>query len=112
MGVVPCDKYIVKNKKSDLVDGETTETFNPIFKWSTRQIWLHIKKHNISYCELYDQGYTRIGCIGCPMTGYNNLIRDMQKMKDQIIDDEIKKGLTIRMWDLEVKRIDLKILND
>ncbi|MCK4666792.1 phosphoadenosine phosphosulfate reductase family protein [Candidatus Dependentiae bacterium] len=50
--------------------------FNPIFKWSTRQIWEYIRKHNLPYCELYDKGFNRIGCIGCPMTGYKNLVKE------------------------------------
>lgn len=39
---------------------------SPIFLWSTRDVWLHIEKHKLPYCELYDRGWSRIGCIGCP----------------------------------------------
>jgi phosphoadenosine phosphosulfate reductase len=38
----------------------------PIFTWSSHDIWRHIEIHALSYCELYDKGWSRIGCIGCP----------------------------------------------
>lgn len=41
---------------------------NPIIDWETSEIWEFIKKYNIPYCKLYDEGYTRLGCIGCPMS--------------------------------------------
>ena len=25
-----------------------------------------IKRYNLPYCELYDKGFKRLGCIGCP----------------------------------------------
>ena len=31
-------------------------------------MWEFIRKYEISYCKLYDEGYTRLGCIGCPMS--------------------------------------------
>ena len=30
-------------------------------------MWEFIKKYDVPYCCLYDQGYKRLGCIGCPM---------------------------------------------
>lgn len=40
---------------------------NPIIDWSNEDVWEFIHKYNIPYCKLYDQGYKRLGCIGCPM---------------------------------------------
>ncbi len=40
---------------------------NPIIDWTEQDIWEFIKKQNLSYCCLYDENFTRIGCIGCPM---------------------------------------------
>lgn len=40
---------------------------NPIINWEDEDVWEFIHKENIPYCELYDRGYKRLGCIGCPM---------------------------------------------
>lgn len=42
-------------------------TLNPILYWPDHIVWEFIKKHNVKYCELYDQGFSRLGCIGCPL---------------------------------------------
>ena len=41
--------------------------FNPIIDWSDEDVWEFIKTYNIRYCSLYDEGWKRLGCIGCPM---------------------------------------------
>ena len=41
---------------------------NPIIDWKDEDVWEFIKTKNLPYCKLYDMGYTRIGCIGCPMS--------------------------------------------
>lgn len=41
---------------------------NPIIDWENADVWEFIRKYNIPYCELYDKGYKRLGCIGCPMS--------------------------------------------
>lgn len=41
---------------------------NPIIDWGNDDVWEFIKKYDVSYCCLYDQGYKRLGCIGCPMS--------------------------------------------
>ena len=40
---------------------------NPIIDWSEDDVWNFIRHNNLPYCSLYDQGWTRLGCIGCPM---------------------------------------------
>lgn len=40
---------------------------NPIIDWSDEQVWAFIRKENLPYCKLYDEGFERLGCIGCPM---------------------------------------------
>lgn len=40
---------------------------NPIIDWTDRNVWDVIENESIPVCELYAQGYNRIGCIGCPL---------------------------------------------
>jgi len=42
--------------------------FNPIIDWMDDDVWSFIRKHEIPYCSLYDEGFKRLGCIGCPLT--------------------------------------------
>ena len=42
---------------------------NPIIDWEDADVWEYLNGRNIEHCILYDRGYTRIGCIGCPMAG-------------------------------------------
>lgn len=41
---------------------------NPIIDWLDEDVWEFIKGYGISYCILYDCGYKRLGCIGCPLS--------------------------------------------
>lgn len=38
----------------------------PILTWTELEIWEYIKKENLPYCKLYDEGFKRIGCVLCP----------------------------------------------
>lgn len=50
---------------------DSTKTYvNPIIDWSESEIWEFIKSYKVPYCELYDQGFKRIGCLFCPMSYY------------------------------------------
>lgn len=40
---------------------------NPIIDWTDADVWEFIHACEIPYCRLYDEGFTRLGCIGCPM---------------------------------------------
>lgn len=40
---------------------------NPIIDWTEDDVWDYIKDRKLPYCSLYDEGWKRIGCIGCPM---------------------------------------------
>lgn len=70
-----------KTTKRDVLDPDNPEQgmthicqnkaqriLNPIIDWTDDDVWEFIQTYNISYCKLYDEGYTRLGCIGCPMS--------------------------------------------
>lgn len=42
-------------------------TVNPIIEWTDDDVWEFIKGNGVRYCSLYDEGFTRIGCIACPL---------------------------------------------
>lgn len=46
---------------------QTKTVVNPIIDWTDEDVWEFIREYNIPYCKLYDEGYKRLGCIGCPM---------------------------------------------
>lgn len=47
--------------------GKYKEYVHPIFYWSDKDVWEYIHKYSLKYCHLYDEGFKRLGCIGCPM---------------------------------------------
>ena len=44
-------------------------TVNPIIHWTDDDVWQYIRECEIIYCTLYDEGFKRLGCIGCPLAG-------------------------------------------
>lgn len=39
----------------------------PIVYWTDADVWQFIRDNNMPYCSLYDEGFKRLGCVGCPM---------------------------------------------
>ena len=60
---------------------------NPIIDWEDADVWEYIHSRGLKYCKLYDEGFTRLGCIGCPMAGKNriNEFKRWPKYKAQYI---------------------------
>ena len=54
-------------------------TLNPIIEWTEKEVWDFIKSNGIPYCSLYDEGFERIGCIGCPMAGRTEREREFAR---------------------------------
>lgn len=85
-------------------------TVNPIIDWTDDDVWEFIREYNVPYCELYDQGYKRLGCIGCPMnteTAARDFLR-YPKYKEaylrafgRMLEEREKRGLktTTVNWD-------------
>jgi phosphoadenosine phosphosulfate reductase len=39
----------------------------PIMEFSNSDIWQYMRENHLPCCELYDQGFERLGCIMCPL---------------------------------------------
>lgn len=44
---------------------------SPLANWNRERVWEYVKKNNVPYNELHEQGYPSIGCTHCtvPVTG-------------------------------------------
>lgn len=52
---------------------------NPIVDWTDEDVWDFIHDRELPYCSLYDEGFTRLGCIGCPLKGSKGMERDFER---------------------------------
>ena len=52
---------------------------NPIIDWTEADVWNYIRKNNLPYCSLYDEGFLRVGCIGCPLANDKDRVRDFKR---------------------------------
>lgn len=50
------------------IRGRETLLVSPIIEWSDDDVWEFLGVLGVKHCELYDEGWKRIGCIGCPMS--------------------------------------------
>ena len=52
---------------------------NPIIDWEDDDVWEFIEENNLPYCSLYDEGFKRLGCIGCPLAGGKEMKRAFER---------------------------------
>ena len=52
--------------KHSCINGEDKILISPILEWTTSEVWNFVRNQIGFYCELYDMGFRRIGCIACP----------------------------------------------
>ena len=53
---------------------------NPIVDWEESDVWEFLNNVvKVEHCCLYDEGYTRIGCIGCPMGNLKRRENDFER---------------------------------
>lgn len=65
--IEPCNKHNGKQFLHIIID------------WLTTEIWEYIEYYDIPYCKLYDQGWSRIGCVGCPLVGAKKRRQELQQ---------------------------------
>ena len=71
-----------KNRQSvecHSISGINKIVVNPIIDWNTFDVWSFIRENHLPYCSLYDEGFKRLGCIGCPMTGKKTLLEEFER---------------------------------
>ena len=53
---------------------------NPIVDWTDDEVWEFLNDIvKMPHCCLYDEGYKRIGCIGCPMASVKGRKREFER---------------------------------
>ena len=68
-----------EEKMVTCVGGKDKILVSPIIHWTERDVWEFLNSNGIPHCELYDQGYTRIGCICCPMSQPRQKRKDIER---------------------------------
>ena len=54
------------------ISGKESLLISPIIHWTEQDVWEFLNKvMEVPHCSLYDEGWHRIGCIGCPMSSVN-----------------------------------------
>ena len=76
---------------------------NPIIDWSDSDVWDYIDAEHININPLYQCGFSRVGCIGCPMAGkkgrefafsrHNTYQRAYIRAFDRMIEERKRRGL-------------------
>jgi len=58
--------------------GRNKHYLHPVIDWSDDEVWEYIDSNGLPYPSLYNEGFKRISCIGCPMHDKNR-IKDFQR---------------------------------
>lgn len=98
----------------------TTTWMLPIVDWDNNEVWEYIRLRELPYCCLYDEGYTRLGCVLCPFesasTTKKNIVRfpkiayAWRKAFDRYFQIRIDRGTPLRwetaqdFWDWWISR--------
>lgn len=76
------ERYDVDNAEDSLIRTcqlKHQRILNPIIDWSEDEVWEFIREYEVPYCCLYDEGFKRLGCIGCPMGTTQNRLKQFER---------------------------------
>jgi len=59
------------------IKGEDKILLSPILEWTTSEVWNFVRNQIGYYCELYDMGFRRIGCVACPNAYYKTRQKEL-----------------------------------
>ena len=51
---------------------------NPIIDWLDQDIWYFLGHYGVKVNPLYEMGFTRVGCVGCPMAGLKGRLKEFE----------------------------------
>lgn len=73
----------------------------PIIDWTTDDVWEYLSHKGVPHCSLYDEGWTRIGCVCCPLSSPAKMQRDAARWpKTAAMLKEAARGFVERMRDM------------
>ena len=74
---------------------------NPLINWEEDDIWKYIKDERLPINPLYECGWKRVGCVGCPIAGYKSRVKEFERypkyreryirIADRIVEQQKKK---------------------
>ncbi len=77
----------------------------PVLAFTDHEVWEITRAEGLPYCELYDCGWKRIGCIGCPMATVKE--RRMQLKTFPRFEMKYRKAFS-RLWENRANTISPK----
>lgn len=84
-----------EEKTLGCIHGKESLLISPIIHWAEQDVWEFLNDVvSVSHCSLYDEGWHRIGCIGCPMSSFK------QKTLENERYPHVKRG-----WLRAIKKI-------
>lgn len=80
---------------------------NPIIDWTDEDVWDFLNNVvKVEHCRLYDEGFTRLGCIGCPMAckqrkkqfeRYPKYKQNYLKAFERMLEERKRRGLETKL---------------
>ena len=96
-GIVFMDDNDDSRKMVEQCYAKRKTTINPIVDWLDEDVWEFLNDvAKVPHCSLYDEGFERLGCVGCPLQGRDGMLRDFERWPKY-------KELYIRAFDKMIK---------
>lgn len=90
---------------------------NPIIDWTDEDVWDFIRSENIPVNPLYECGFSRVGCIGCPMAGKRGRYQEFAfwpgyrtlylRAFDRMLEERRNRGKMDGSWNMGTRAEDV-----
>lgn len=68
-----------KESQAGCIRGKESLLISPIIDWEEKDVWEFLGLMDVPHCPLYDEGWKRLGCIGCPMSSAKHKARENER---------------------------------
>lgn len=118
----PSKKIILNNDNDDrrrLFENcrlQAKRVCNPIIDWTDNDIWDYIRSEDLPLNPLYGCGFSRVGCVGCPMASKTRSFEFARYPKykemyirafDRMLKERIRRGKVDGSWKTGTTGIDV-----